>query len=327
MRCPDIAAIKQQLKNSRDKLQICQFGLSENECKTFQDYVMLRPKERLNRRCDLCMNYEIKNNKRVYKCIKAQERWNNSNKTKHFAINNDVYRKVSSAGHYLMKTTQYKTLFLTLTFPKWKNNFNPYKNENTLNECFSKFVENLREHYSCSGYIAVRELAPDTRRYHYHLICSIPFTPFAALNRAWCSAISDICVYSKNALSSNKETRLININTPGRAVRYICKYISKAKNQRSKTRLVFISNNLFRKPVAIRNYENELSRKTGIEDIETYLYKLKSFSVKKINDYCTAFRINENSDFDKLCSEILYPLFNLTPEKKVNLYAFPLNTS
>lgn len=323
MRCPDIAAIKQQLADSRKKLFICQFGISESDCKTWLDFQMLQPRTRLNMRCYLCQEYEIKNNKRVYKCAKAQERYNNSLKQKNFKIDNSNYRKIASAAHYLMKTSKTRTLFLLLTFPQWKKNFNPYKNENKLNDCFSKFVKNMRENYHCSGYIAVRELGKEHRRYHYHILLSIPFIDFAIINNAWCAAISDICDFSKNALSSNPENRLINRNNPARAVRYVCKYISKSKNQSSKSRIIFISENLYRKPVPIRNTEYSLYNKTGVMTIENYLLSLKHTTVNKINDYCTAFRINDNAEFNKFCYEIIYPMYNLSAENSINLNAYP----
>ena len=329
IRCPDIAAIQQRLIEQRKKLSICQFGIQECNCKAWTDYQMLRPKERINRHCTLCRQYELTKDdisleaKKVYKCQKAQERYNNALKQKHFVIDNNNYRKISSAAHYLLKTSKYRTLFLLLTFPPWKEGFNPYKNENKLNECFSKFAENLVATYNCSGYIAVRELGKDTRRYHYHILCSIPFVPFPILNAAWCAAISDICEASPNALSSEPDNRLVEIKTPGRAVRYICKYISKSKQQSSKSRLIFIANSLFRKPVSIRGEENKLYDKTGIMFLDSYLLSLKSVTISKINDYCTAIRVNNNEDFDKICNEVIYPMFNLPDNLKVDLYSYP----
>lgn len=252
------------------------------------------------------------------------ERYSNSLKGKRFRIDNNNYRKISSAAHHLVKSSKYKSLFLLLSFPPWIPGFNPYKNENTLNECFSKFVENLRTNYDCQGYIAVRELGKDTRRYHYHFVCSIPFVPFPILNSAWCSAISDICETSRNAVMSEAENRIIQkLNSPARAVRYICKYISKSKNQFSKTRLLFMSNNLIKKPVPIRGEEWKLYEKTGIYDIQNYLLKFKSVTVTKLNDYCSAFRINNNDDFDKICEEVIYPMFYQDPVKQIDLYSFP----
>jgi hypothetical protein len=332
IRCPDIAAIKQRMQDSRNKLKICEFGVSEDECNIWQMYQMTHPKETMNiknKRCVLCRQHETKLNddgtikKKIYLCDKAQTRYNAAKSKKHFTIDNNNYRKVASAAHYLLRTSKARTLFLLLTFPQWKADFNPYKNESKLNECFSKFVENLRAHYGCEGYIAVRELGKNTRRYHYHLLCSIPFIPLPVLNSAWCSAISDICETSQNALMSKKENRLITRDKPAAAVRYVCKYISKCKNQASKTRVIFISNNLFRKPVPVRLYENMLERRTGERSLEDYLLKFKSLSTVKINDYCTAFRINNNDDFDKFCDEIMYPMFNFEDKTNINLYAYP----
>jgi hypothetical protein len=327
IRCPDIAVIKERLQKSRDKLLICQFNKTQYNCPQWNNYCRENHSDnnhiRLTKKCDLCNKFETIKGKRIYKCDKAQERSDNANKIKHFRIDNQMYRKVASAGHYLMKISKSKSLFLSLTFPPWKAGFNPYKNENVLNNCFSKFVENLHNNYGCEGYIAVRELGKENRRYHYHFLCSIPFHSFIDLNNAWNAAISDICEYSGCALSSKRENRLINKNNPAAAVRYLCKYISKSKNQSSKTRIVFISNNLFRKPVTIRNHEYMLENKIGVIDIETYLLSYKSLSVTKLNDYCTAFRINENTDFDRICTELIYPIFNLDEKKSIDLYAYP----
>lgn len=327
IRCPDIAANKQQLQRTRDKLGICEFGVIEDDCKTWQVHVWKNVQMRLNTRCTLCKQFkEYKNfigslSMKKYLCPKAQERYNNSTKEKQYKIDNQTYRKLSSAGHYLVKTSKHKTLFLTLTFPKWKKGFNPKENENKLNECFSKFVENLRKNYNSDGYIAVRENGEKNHRYHFHIAISLPFYPFWRINNAWNSAISDICESSSNSVSSRKGK--VVLKNPASAVRYICKYISKSKGQASKTRIVFCSNNLFRQPVAVRNYENVLYNKTGFMHMENLLLTYKSLKITKLNDYCTAFRVDNYQEFDKFCKEALYPLFYLGQEFDSYLYSYP----
>ena len=59
IRCADMAAIQQRLIEQRKKLSICQFGIQECNCKAWTDYQMLRPKERINRHCTLCKQYEL----------------------------------------------------------------------------------------------------------------------------------------------------------------------------------------------------------------------------------------------------------------------------
>lgn len=326
IRCPDIAAIYQHNEKLRDDKFICPFGVHQFYCRTWLLYCRKNSKSihtRLSVHCPLHKKIKI-NGKDLYICRKARERANNGKKQKHFRIDNNNYRKIASAAHHLVKTSPYKSLFLLLTFPPWKSGFNPYKNENVLNECFSRFMDNLRQNYNCAGYLAARELGDVTRRYHYHLVCSIPFVPFADLNRSWCAAISDICETSQNALMSRKENRIIQrLNSPSRAVRYICKYISKCKNQASKSRILFMSNNLLKKPMPVRNEENKLYDHTGIMDVQTYLMRFKSLKVTKLNDYCTAFRIDSNEEFDQVCQELIYPLFYIQDQKPIDLYSYP----
>lgn len=327
MRCPDVAAAYQHNQKVRDEKFICPFGTCQFYCRTWRKFCKKKFPDNIHfpLTCHCTLDRAVTvNNKKIYVCRRARERAENAKKQKHHRIDNSAYRKISSAAHYLVKTSPYKSLFLLLSFPPWKPGFNPYKNEKQLNECFSRFVHNLRENYNCQGYIAVRELGEHTRRYHYHLVCSIPFVPFADLNNAWCAAVSDICEFSKNALQSRAENRIIErLESPARAVRYICKYISKTKGQSSKSRILFMSNNLIKRPVAVRNEENKLYDLTGIMDVTRYLLQFKSLTVTKLNDYCTAFRINSNADFDKICEELIYPAFHCDLSKPISLYAYP----
>lgn len=326
IRCPDIAAIQQHTAKIRDDHFICPFGVHQFYCRTWMLYCRKNAKNihtRLTVHCPLHKKIKYRG-KEIYICKKARERYQNSKKQKHFSIDNTNYRKVASAAHHLVKTSPHKSLFLLLSFPPWLPGFNPYKNEKRLNECFSRFMENLRQNYNCAGYLAARELGHDNRRYHYHLVCSIPFVPFANINAAWCAAISDICETSKNAIQSRKENRIIQrLNSPARAVRYICKYITKCKGQASKTRVLFMSNNLIKKPMPVRNEDAQYFDRTGIYDVQSYLLQFKSVKVTKLNDYTSAFRIENNEDFDRICQELIYPLFYIKDEKPIDLYSFP----
>jgi len=308
--------IQRNLKIERDKYCICQFGVLESVCKIFCDYQMINPVMRLNIRCPLgCrVGYDkdqdgITWNK--YVCEKARERYINAISPKKFTINGTIYRKLSSSAHKLVKETKNKTLFITLTFPKYK--FKKYaKDEKVHNECFSKFMENLHNTYKVTNYIGVRERGERFNRYHFHLLCDIKFIDFRKLNNAWNHAISAICYPSKNSLTTRRKTRFVH--NPTRALRYVCKYFAKSKYCVSKTRIVFISHSLTLKPIR----EN-----LGI----SYFCKNYDLTVIHQNDYNTLFRIGKWSEFDRFCKEYLYPAFELT-DKKSNFTGYrPVNSS
>jgi len=307
IRCPNINEIKRREAERKDLHNICIYNVHEDSCSTWQN--SLKNWQNVKQfncagRCKLSGSDM---------CPGHQARKTTGNKEKSFRIDNVNYRKLSSAAHYLVKKSQYKTLFITLTFPKFKKQYN----EKQLNECFSRFIENLRQNYNCTGYVAVRERSKlNTHRYHYHLLCSIPFVPFANLNSAWCSAISDICYHSKRAVTSDKKT--LFISNPGRALRYVCKYFSKSKGQASKSRIIFISNNLVKKPV---HFDNQNCEYYTINDL---LNSFKSVSQRETSDYTTAYRINDAKEFDVFCENVLYKFFNLPRSVPIDLYSYPL---
>ena len=180
-------------------------------------------------------------------------------------------------------------------------------------------MENLRKNYYCAGYVAVRECGEKFGRNHFHVVLSIPFVPFYILNRAWNTAISDICESSPRSLTT-KRNKII-LKTPANAVRYICKYISKAKGQCNEARIVFISNNLIKKPKQLDYL------KTGYRTIADFFSKWNSLTVN-ITEYTTQLRFNDNKEFNEFCNEVLYPTFNIDDKTQINLSAFPiLNTS
>ena len=203
----------------------------------------------------------------------------------------------------MAKECKNKNLFITLTFPKFKKKVT----DNEINNHFSNFIHNLRENYDCGGYVAVRERGKKNNRIHFHLLLAIPFIPFTTLNDSWCDTISDICDYSKNALQTDKKT--LFIHNPGRALKYVCKYFAKAKNQVSGSRLVFISNNIIQ--TAFKYYGN----------VRDFLTGYKSLTFTQSSDYTTMWRINDINEFNRFCNTFLYPLFELS-DKKTDLYSF-----
>lgn len=302
MRCPDIAAIKMRIKERNEAEGRCKYGIIEWKCERWKQFVMEQPEVKKFSECGHCVFAYNES------CPMHRKQVETGKQEKNFKIDNTVYRKMASTAHYLVKESDNKVLFITLTFPKFKKKVS-YK---IINEYFSRYVENLRKRYDCGGYIAVREFGKQTHRVHFHLLLAIPFVPFAVLNDVWCNCIKDICEYSKNALTSDPKTLVIR--NPARALRYICKYFAKSKGQCNKSRLLFMSNNIIQRP---KKYN---------ERIEDIFSSYKSIFIQQTSDWTTSFRITDSKEFNRFCNEFLYPFFELSC-KKSDLYSFPLNTS
>jgi hypothetical protein len=105
-----------------------------------------------------------------------------------------------------------------------------------------------------------------------------------------------LCIYSPCAIQTKKNN--VIIKNPCHALRYICKYFSKSRYQKSETRLIFISNNLVKKPVGLLG---------SAEDI---LKGYKGIYILQTSDYSTLYRITNNNEFDRFCKEFLYDLFD-----------------
>jgi len=311
VRCPDIRAAQLRAIERRDTHNICKYNIHEDSCQAWQNSLMNWQSVKRNNcagRCKLSGSTL---------CPQHIKRVETGRKQKEFRIDNTTYRKIASSAHYLVKESDTKTLFLTLTFPAFKRTTKLTKsirNNEIANYYFSKFVENLRKTYQCRGYIAVREFGENTNRVHFHLLCSIPFVPFPILNAAWCNSIKNICHSSKNAITSDKKTRFVT--NPTRAMRYVCKYFAKAKNTSSTARLVFISNNIIQRPRYMRQ-----SSEYGFLDSFKFDY------MRQTSDYTTIFRITDTKEFNRFCKEFLYPFFELSDKKNNSLYSFPNNYS
>jgi hypothetical protein len=304
VRCPDTAAIIQRSIEEKERHRICKYNYQEDNCQVWQQSLLNWQSVKKNNTCGHCMlsNSDV--------CPGHRERKQLGSQQKFFKIDNQTYRKLASTAHYMVKESDYRTLFLTLTFPKFKRKYT-YEE---INKCFSKFVENLRKNYDCKGYIAVREFGKKTHRVHFHILCSIPYHNFSDLNRAWCSAISDISDFSPNAVTSDPKTRFIS--NPIRAMRYVCKYFSKAKGQRSHTRLVFLSNNIIQKPKQYR-YNSE----KGLLDSFKFDYQ------KQTSDYTTCYRITDNTELERFFDEFVYPFFELSTKNTDFSFSPPDNSS
>lgn len=217
-------------------------------------------------------------------CPKYFRNYIDGTKKKTYKIKNTTYKTISARAAYLKDNAKNKVLFLTLTFGEWKQN---EITEEDANKSFSKFIENLK-HKGRGNYIAVRERGGQyTKRLHYHFICDLPFIPFAALCRAWNSAISDFCHPSARSVTSDPEARFIKSTVS--AVRYICKYISKARNIENNTRVFFCSRDLAQAEIK-KEFDN------SFRDV---LSAFQSIQVYKHNDFCWRYTISTPPGADK----------------------------
>ena len=246
----------------------------------------------------------------------------NGIKEKKFTVANKHYRKIADQAAYMKENSKHKLLFITLTFGAWKDK--PIT-ENDANKCFSRFVENLKTNYERGNYIAVRERSDEnSKRLHYHCIIELPFIPFAALNAAWNSAISDHCEYSKSALTTDREARIIKSTVS--VVKYICKYISKCRGQRSETRLIFTSRELS---------QAELTKDFDGNDLPEVLRSFRSIQIYKCNQWTWRYNIScpkgsseeqrtrANKAANAFYYQVVRPMFGVHIKKRTELYFFP----
>lgn len=340
VRHKDMKQIQRRRAVQLDEEGRCRYGFQELYCRAWQAHCAASKIVKRITKFGRCHLGDCKG------CPGRDARTKAGNKEKTFSIDWSKYRQVSSAAHLLIKESKYKTVFLTLTFPEFKtrNKNNPHKLTKSFyyayisNQCFVKFAENLRKNYNCTGYIAVKEYGETRGRVHFHLLCSLPFVDFRILNNSWNSAISDYCIYSSIALQRDWKSPAI-IRNPARAIRYVCKYISKCYGQRSSTRLVFISRNLlswtrddytkefdsakmeyYNKPVIEVNEKTgkERQKRTRITTIKKQipergfnhvdLLKFKSLQIQEY-EHVTVFKVTERKEFNRFCAEFLYPLF------------------
>lgn len=302
----DIRLIQHRIKERYSKERRCKYGIQEIYCYTWQEKCIERPEiKKLSEfgMCNLCGS-DL--------CPARKKRKQTGNEKKTYKIDWSVYRKLSSAAHYMIKEGEHKTIFITLSFPQWKTKSGtPAKHKLTksfyydeiTNKLFSKFAENLRENYKCSHYCAVKEFGKLNNRVHFHLLACIPFVDFRKLNRSWNNTIKNHCFYSNNALQSDKNN--VILRNPARAVRYVCKYFVKTYGRESETRIVFISNNTLRRPVQIKEIDYN------------HIDLLKQFKGIRITTYehVTVFKITEPREFNKFCIKFLYPLFECSVKK------------
>jgi hypothetical protein len=256
------------------------------------------------------------------RCPKYKLHRDDGNKKKTYQMRNSHYRKIADRAAWLKENQKHKLLFITLTFGTWKTK--PITDEEA-NNCFSKFMENLKTNYKRGNYIAVREHSEDnTKRVHYHCIIDMPYINFQRINNAWCGATSDFCHYSKNALTTDRDARYIKSTVS--AVRYICKYISKARTGGQDSRIMFFSREVT---------EAEVTRDFSGNDLHEVLKQFRSVQIYKHNEFTWRYSINypkgataeEKDKAIKAANAFYYQVvrvfFGYLSNKRTELHFFP----
>jgi hypothetical protein len=202
-------------------------------------------------------------------------------KQKHYYLNPGIRREIRCAALRQYQMRKHKILFCTLTFPEKIE-------ESIANECFSKFVENLKLNYKLNSYVAVREHQNKQGGYHlhYHCLMDIPFQNFKELNKAWCNTFRLYARFSPNAFTTGRNKFALDIR---QVSAYISKYLAKCEYHKPGTngkdnkkliapqsRIFFVSDNVKCSPAKVP---------------ESYLHYLMSKKVftRFDSDYFTVF--------------------------------------
>jgi hypothetical protein len=289
-----IAEKVQALKNQRGA---CKYGICQVKCETWFNHCFARPEVKSISDFGKCTFAESP------KCPQYSQRMKAGKTKKQFVIKAKDYRALSSGAHYLIKANKSKAVFFTLTFPPFKRTHKLTKSfyyDEISNILLIKFLDNFKKTYGCTSYIAVKEYGDENNRVHFHILASFPYINFSVINNYWCACIEKHCEYSINALQTRKGVTSI-VKDPFRAIKYVCKYFSKAKrnNGASDTRLIFVSRSL-------------LSLKHGLHDINASEI-LSDRGYKKIYihplKYVTIFRVHDENSFKNLCEDFIYEVF------------------
>ncbi len=184
--------------------------------------------------------------------------------TKSFSIDNRVYRKIASSAVRMWHRKKHKIISAVLTFPS-------IITEQKANECFSKYIDNLNHNYRLNSHIAVLEFKDG--RWHFHCMFDMPFIYVKKLNDAWCHTFSEYFPGSSNALRLGSPKHGTVVHSVGRMVNYMCKYMTKVKDQKFSVRCYFLSHNITSRPKDLNYY-----------DFQALLQEYKS--IKYQYDYC-----------------------------------------
>jgi len=215
----------------------------------------------------------------------------NGKKKKYYCIDRKNYRIIASSAVNLWKKRKNKVTFFTLTFP-----FNP--TEKQANECFVKFIDNLKKNYGLNNYIATKERGEKGEKHlHFHCVFDFPYHGIAKINKAWCNTFSAYCGFSPRAVIIPKRSNGgAVIKSLERCVKYICKYVSKMINVKFEQRCLFISREILSKPRELTANEVTMLQDTFESDEflheyftiiqlrKAYISKFDKFPTKKSSE-------------------------------------------
>ena len=220
----------------------------------------------------------------------------NGKKEKTYTIDRAQYRTIASSAVNLWEVQQNNITFFTLTFP-----FNA--NEEQANECFSKFMDNLKLNYGLQNYIATKERGEKGQHHkiHYHCLFDIPYISITKLNKAWCNTFRAISPFSGCAVQlPDRRNGGSVVKTQERCIKYICKYISKSIGVVFKKPCYFISRDILSKPQQLT-----AEQVTMLENS----CEVKTFS----HEYFTCISLFEDKDQKKAA---YFPTSTKKPQKK-----------
>lgn len=318
--CPDHAknyALRQKRYFREDK---CRYGVTVWQCEAARKFKLAVTPAAGRVNTHSCYLHKSK------LCPKFKLYRDFGKKEKSFKMTSAHYRRLADRAAWLKENQKHNLLFITLTFGNWKRK--EITDENA-NKCFSKFMENLKKNYGRGNYIAVREHSTEnTKRVHYHCIIDMPFVDFTSVNNAWNSAISDFCHYSRNAFTTDRDARYIKSTTA--AVRYICKYISKARTEVATSRIIFCSRQIT---------EAEIKTDFSGNDLHETLKQFRSVQIFKHNDFTWRYTIScQKTDTpeqkkrtwraaDAFYYQVVRAMFGYLDKKPTALYYYPAPNS
>lgn len=129
--------------------------------------------------------------------------------------------------HTKLNVRGYNHVFLTPTF-----DLNDYESWSNGNDAIKRFTDNLKQTYSASSYVWVREFTKQLVP-HYHMLVTMPYANIKDLNRSWSIARGDIDIVP-NALRTGWNKKLqksqMKVSSWAAAISYCAKYIAKGQS-------------------------------------------------------------------------------------------------
>lgn len=206
-------------------------------------------------------NGDIIVNQIFERTIPAKE---NGKRKKYFEMDYRAYRKLASACVNLFDIKQHQCIFFTFTLPNTIN-------ETEATKCFSNFLDNAKKTYKLKNYVYTKEIGTNSN-VHFHGIFDIPFIDLGDFKRSWFAAYSHITnnFHNNNVRLSEKNGAIVK--SRDQAVRYICKYATKARGRRFESRCYGISKAIQSRPRRLTEEEFRMLM-DSVEQKRYYKYK------------------------------------------------------